>query len=277
MVRHYIGGQALIEGVMMKNKDRIAVAVREPNGKIKVKKERLRFKETKIPFLRGVFNLFIILYIGIKSLNYSSNVIQGEDDKVSFWEIFFSFIFAIVFAILLFKFLPLLLTSFIDNKFGVNNIIFNIIDGLIKVGLFVLYVYLISLMKDVYRVFQYHGAEHKTVACYESGKKLVVKEVQKFRTEHKRCGTSFIFLVLLVSIIVYSFIPKDLGFDLKLILRIALLPVVASLAYEALRLAARYNFFEFLSYPGLWIQKITTKEPDDKQVEVAIKALKGVL
>jgi len=277
MVKYYVGGQALIEGVMMKYKNKIAIAVRNNNGKITVKKENLRFKESNIPFIRGIVNLFIILYIGIKSLGYSTNVSLGKEDKLGFGEIFLSFVFAIVFGLALFKFLPLFLTTMFDRYFTVNNIVFNIIEGLIKVGIFVLYVYSISFMKDVYRVFQYHGAEHKAVACHESRKKLNVKEVQKFHKEHKRCGTSFIFLVFLLSIVVYSLIPKDLDFGMKLTLRIALLPVIASIGYEALRLGARFNILSWLGYPGLWIQKITTKEPDNKQVEVAIKSIKAVL
>ncbi len=276
--KYSLGGQALIEGVMILNKEKktSSIAVRK-GKKIILKNEKLKFKEPDIPFIRGVVNLFIILYIGIKALNYSTNVSLGKNEKISFTEIFFTLIFALIFGLLIFKFLPLLFTTWFDRRANVNNIIFNIIEGLLKVGIFVLYVYLISLTKDVYRVFQYHGAEHKAVACYEAGKKLIVKNVQKFRTEHKRCGTSFIFLVLLVSVVVYSFIPKDYGFWLKLFLRIILLPVIAGISYEILKLGARHSWFEWTGYPGLWIQKITTKQPDDGMVEVAIKAAKGAL
>ncbi len=277
MVEHYVGGQALIDGVMMKYKNKIAIAVREPNGKIKVKKEKLKIKDSNIPFIRGILNLFVILYIGVKSLNYSANVSTGKEEEESFAALFFSLLFSVIFAIALFKFIPLGLVYLLDKLFNFNNIIFNVLDGLFKVSLFILYVYLISFMKDVHRVFQYHGAEHKAVACHESKIKLEPKEVQKFKKEHIRCGTSFIFLVLLMSIIIYSFIPKDYGFWLKFSLRILLLPIVASISYETLRLGARYHIFGFLSYPGLLIQKITTKEPNNKQVEVAIKALKKVL
>lgn len=277
MVKHYVGGQALVEGVMMKYKDRIAIAVRQPSGNISVKKEKIKFKEINIPLIRGIINLFIILYIGIKSLNYSANESLGKEEKISFWEITLSIILASIFAIVLFKFVPLLFVYWLDKLFHMNNILFNIVDGLIKVCIFVFYVYIISVMKDVYRVFQYHGAEHKAVACYEQGKKLTVSEVQKFKKEHVRCGTSFIFLVLLISIIVYTFIPKDYGFWMKFSLRILFLPVIASLGYEFLRLGAKYNLFAFLSYPGLLIQKITTKEPNNKQVEVAIRALKAAV
>ncbi len=277
MVKHYVGGQALIEGVMMKYKDKIAVAVRDPHNKIIVKKETISLKETSIPFLRGIFNLFIIFYIGIKSLNYSANVSTGNDEKISIWELIFSFSFAIIFAILLFKVVPLGLTYFLSKYYTISNILFSFIDGILKVLIFVLYVYVISFMKDVYRVFQYHGAEHKAVSCHEHHKQLSVFNVQKFDKEHLRCGTSFIFLVLLVSVLVYAFIPKDYGFVMKLVLRLLLLPLVASLSYELLRLGARFKFFSVFSYPGLWIQRITTKEPDNQQVEVAIKALNGVL
>ncbi len=274
--KYSLGGQALIEGVMILNKERKIGSIAVRRGKnITLKKEKLKLKEPNIPFIRGIVNLFIILYIGIKALNYSTNISLGKKEKISFWEIFFTLVFAVIFGLLIFKFLPLLFATWIDKQTNINNIIFNVIDGIVKVGIFILYVYVISLTKDVYRVFQYHGAEHKAVACYEAGKKLTVKNVQKFRTEHKRCGTSFIFLVLIVSIIIYSFIPKDYSFWLKLFLRIILLPVIAGISYELLKLGARYSWFEWISYPGLWIQKITTKQPDNKMVEVAIKATKG--
>ncbi len=203
MVKHYVGGQALIEGVMMKYRNKIAVAVRNEKGKIIIKKEKISIKENNFPFIRGIVNLVIILYIGIKSLNYSASVSTGEDEKLNPWSIVFSILFALVFAIVLFKFLPLAMTYYLDKFLNLNNFIFNIIDGLLKVGIFVLYVYLISKMKDVYRVFQYHGAEHKAVACHEFDKKLTIQEVKKFNKEHIRCGTSFIFLVLLISIIIF--------------------------------------------------------------------------
>ena len=274
---NYVGGQAVVEGVMMKNGDRIAVAIRNPNGKITVKKEKLKIKESKIPFVRGVVNLIIIMYIGIKTLNYSSNAQLGKEEKMGTKEIVFSLIFALVFAVLLFKFLPLLASTFIDKTYHVNNFLFNLLDGVIKIGLFVLYIYIISLNKDVYRAFQYHGAEHKAVACYENKKKLTIKNTQKFRTEHKRCGTTFVFLVLFISILVYMFIPKSYDITTKLGLRLILLPVIASISYELLRLGAKYSFMNIIILPGLLIQKLTTKQPDDKQVEVAIKALKAVI
>ena len=273
----YIGGQAVVEGVMMKNKDKIAIAVRKPNGRITVKKEKLKFKDNDIPFIRGIVNLFIILYIGIKALSFSSNASLGKDEKLSFKELLFTMIFAFIFAIVLFKLVPLFFSNLLSNKLGLNYLLFNIIDGIIKIGLFVLYVYILSLSKDVRRIFQYHGAEHKAVRCHENKLKLNINNVQKFSTIHERCGTAFVFLVLFVSIIVYLFIPKDFSFITKFALRIILLPVVASLSYEVLRLGAKYKFMRFFVYPGMWIQNITTKEPDNKQVEVAIRSLKAVL
>ena len=275
--KHYIGGQAVIEGVLIKNKNKISIAVRKNNDKIIVKNEKIKIKDTNIPFLRGIINLIVILYIGIKALNYSSNVNLEKEEKLSWKELFFSLILAIGFGLLIFKLIPLLVANFIDQKAGINNILFNIIDGLVKIGLFVAYVYIISLSKDVKRVFQYHGAEHKAVACYEDEKELNVKNVQKFSTVHNRCGTTFIFLVLFLSIIVYTFIPKDFSILTKFSLRILLLPVIAGIGYEVLRLGAKFKFMKIFIYPGLWIQRITTQEPDNKQVEVAIMAVKSAL
>lgn len=276
MEKSYVGGQAVIEGVMMKAQDKIAVAVRDPKGSIKIKKLKPAFSESKIPFIRGIVNLVFMLYIGYKSLEYSSSIQTGEKESSSF-AIVISVLIAIVFAVLLFKFIPLAIASLLTSKFSLNNFVFNLIDGFSKILIFVLYVYLISLFSDIKRVFQYHGAEHKAVACYEHGKKLTVENVRKFSTLHKRCGTTFIFLVLFVSIFVYVFIPADYSFWAKLGLRLLLLPVIASLSYEILRLGARFNFLSFLTYPGLLIQKITTREPDNAQILVAIKALKAVL
>jgi len=275
--KHYIGGQAVIEGVLIKNKNKISIAVRKNNDKIIVKNEKIKIKDTNIPFLRGIINLIVILYIGIKALNYSSNVNLEKEEKLSWKELFFSLILAIGFGLLIFKLIPLLVANFIDQKAGINNILFNIIDGLVKIGLFVAYVYIISRLYIHKRVFQYHGAEHKAVACYEDEKELNVKNVQKFSTVHNRCGTTFIFLVLFLSIIVYTFIPKDFSILTKFSLRILLLPVIAGIGYEVLRLGAKFKFMKIFIYPGLWIQRITTQEPDNKQVEVAIMAVKSAL
>ena len=275
----YVGGQAVIEGVMMRYKDNLATAVSKKN-KIIVKKEKIKFKSSKIPFIRGIINLIETLYIGIKTLNYSAEMqLEKKEKKSSSSMMVFSLIFAFVFALFLFKFMPLYLTRFIDKFLNMNSILFNLLDGIIKISIFILYIHIISKMSDIKKVFQYHGAEHKAVNCYESGLKLNVKNVKKFSTVHKRCGTTFILLVLTVSIIVYMFIPKTLPFSMNLLLRILLLPFIASISYELLRLNARYDnmITGTLVTPGLLLQKMTTKEPNDKQINVAIKAINAVL
>ena len=275
----YVGGQAVIEGVMMRYKDNLATAISKKN-KIIVSKEKIKFKGSKIPFLRGIINLIETLYIGIKTLNYSAEMqLEKKEKKPGSSMMVFSLVFAFVFALFLFKFVPLYLTRFIDKFLNMNSILFNLLDGVIKISIFILYIFIISKMPDIKRVFQYHGAEHKAVNCYESGLKLTVKNIKKFSTVHKRCGTTFILLVLTVSIIVYMFIPKTLPFSMNLLLRILLLPLIASISYELLRLNARYDnvFTRTLVTPGLLLQKMTTKEPNDKQINVALKAINAVL
>ncbi len=280
MAKYRLGGQALIEGVMILNysKNKLGLAVRKNKTKIITKTEKLKIKPNNIPLIRGIINFILILYIGIKSLNFSTNVaVDKEDEGMGFWSILFSFIFAIFFGLAIFKFLPLLFASSVDKIFEVNNVLFSIIDGVIKIAIFVLYVYLISLMKDVYRVFQYHAAEHMTIACYEAGEKLTLKNIKKYNKEHKRCGTSFIFLVLIVSIIAYTFIPKDYSIGLKFLWRIILLPFVAAISYEILKYGAEYKVIGWLSYPGILLQKITTKKTKNDMIEVAIKAVKAAI
>lgn len=275
--KNYVGGQAVIEGVMMKNGSKIVTAVRDENGKIKTEKIKMPCSESHIPFIRGLVNLYVMLSIGYKSLNFSASVFSEEEESGNGFWMAIGLVFSLILAIFLFKFIPLGTASLFQGWFPLGNIWFNIIDGFVKILIFVLYVYFISLFKDIRRVFEYHGAEHKTVACYEAGEKLTVSNVKKYSTLHKRCGTTFIFFVLFVSIIVYIFIPTTYSFWMKLLLRLILLPVIAAISYEILRLGAKYKIFGFLASPGLWIQKITTREPDDKQIEVAIRALKSVL
>ncbi len=279
-----IGGQAVIEGVMMRSANKMAVAVRNPKGKIVVKVEKLDLVSEKVKkwfFIRGVVSLVEMLAHGIKTLNYSAEIASGENGKkkgqTNWLVLSLILILSIGFGLLIFKFLPLLVAQLINPD---SNIVFNLIDGGVKLLIFVAYVYAISFMKDVRRVFEYHGAEHKAVRCYEAKKKLIVKNAKKFSTLHPRCGTSFIMIVLIISVLVYVFIPKTVPFMYKLVYRIFLLPVIASISYEVLKLSAKYEnnfFFHLFDKPGLWIQRITTKEPDDKQLEVALTALKKVL
>ncbi|MFC1691624.1 DUF1385 domain-containing protein [Nanoarchaeota archaeon] len=283
------GGQALIEGVMMRSKDRVAMAVRKPNDKISLRKQKFnsiteKFKILGLPFIRGIFFLIEMMVLGIKALNHSANeAMDEEEEEIGIFAIVFTMILAFVFAIALFKFVPLLIAQLLSNisEFVSNNyIVFNIIDGITKIILFLAYLIFISFLEDIQRVFQYHGAEHKAVHCYEQGKKLTIKNVQSFSTLHPRCGTTFILFVLIISIFVYTFIPKDFSFWIKLGLRIALLPAIAGIAYELQKFASKHQhnwLFRIMVMPGLFVQKLTTRRPDDKQVEVAVKALKEVV
>ncbi|MBL7054642.1 DUF1385 domain-containing protein [Candidatus Woesearchaeota archaeon] len=284
----HIGGQAVMEGVMIKTKKNLVISVRKPNGKITTKKQKLKPISEKIkffgwPFIRGIVELIEILIIGIKALNYSANEsIDKKEEKITSKELMITLFIAFGFAFLLFKFLPLLITKFIFNKgvIGSSRTIFNLIDGLLRISMFILYILVISRLKDVKRLFQYHGAEHKAVNCFEAGKKLTPKNIKKYSTLHPRCGTSFIFIVLFVAILIFSIVKIDINFWLLLVLRIPLILPVAGISYEILKLSDKFKnnaIFNSLSKPGLWLQKITTKEPDKKQIEVAIEAVKGIL
>jgi uncharacterized protein YqhQ len=271
----YIGGQALMEGVMMASKNKVAMSVRKENGKIKTKVEKrsgISEKFRKTIFLRGLISLFEMLYIGTKALTWSSNESLEEDEQIGGWGMFFMLLFSFAIAIGLFIALPLWLSKFVAEE----RIWFNVVDGLWRVVLFVGYLWFISRFKDVKRVFEYHGAEHKAVNCYEAGKALTVKNVKKFSRIHPRCGTSFIFIVLIISIVLFSLIWSE-SWVLKFLYRILLIPVIASVSYEILRFNAKYpnKVMNFLTKPGLWLQKITTQEPDDRQLEVSIAALKA--
>ncbi len=271
-----IGGQAVIEGVMMRNKQRYAVAVRLPNGKIKLKQE----KSTSYPkyfnffFIRGIVGLGYSLYDGIRALIWSSNQNLGTKEKLTTTEIIGTIALSFLFVVLFFIALPFFTARFIQSE----GIWFDILDGLFRVVLFLGYLGVISLLGEVRRIFQYHGAEHKAITCYEAGKELTVANVKKYSRFHPRCGTSFLFMVLLLSIIVFSFISGE--WYVKLFGRILLLPVLAGIGYELVKLSARFNqnfLIKVLIAPGLWLQKITTREPSAKQLEVGIVALKAVV
>ena len=293
MKKTSIGGQAVIEGVMMKGPEDIAIAVRKPDGEIEVKKEKLRGNRkiiSKIPIVRGVFAFVDALVSGVKALSYSAEFFvedEAEDSKKKkpslmddFLEknmVIIAVIFSILFSTGLFILLPTLIVSFANN-ISENPLILNLIEGLIRVSIFLIYIAAISGMKDIRRVFQYHGAEHKTIFCYESGEEMTVENVKKYGRLHPRCGTSFLFLVMIVSILLFSFFrwPNLL---VRLVTRIVLLPFVAGISYEIIKWAGRSEskLVCAVSAPGLWLQKITTREPDDNQLEVAIKALNNVL
>ncbi|MBI2111918.1 DUF1385 domain-containing protein [Candidatus Woesearchaeota archaeon] len=271
-----VGGQAVIEGVMMRNKERLAIAVRLPNGKIRVKTEA----STKFPkvfdvfFLRGIIGLGYTLYDGLKGLTWSSNQQLKKEEKLTKKELFLSIIGSFFFALLFFVALPFFSAKWI----GSEGIWFDVVDGIVRITLFLGYLGIISRMKDVKRLFQYHGAEHKAIYCYESGQKLTLKNVKQFSRFHPRCGTSFLFLVLLLSILIFSLIQGPL--IVKFFGRILLLPVIGGISYELIKLSDRWRnnvIVKIITAPGLWLQRLTTKEPSDKQLEVGIKALQGVI
>ena len=298
-----IGGQAVIEGVLMRTKQRYAVAVRKPDGSIVIKKARYISKTQQnkflgLPFIRGIIILVETMILGYKALTFSaaqqverleekeraskkSGGVQKKDSGVlGTFELIITFVFSIVFALLLFKFVPLLIASLLKERLGGSNLLFNLVDGLAKFIILVLYILAISLMKDVRRVFEYHGAEHKTVYCYEANKSLTLRNVRKESKAHPRCGTTFILVVILLSILFYLLIPFNMNFWLKLLIRVLFLPVIAGLAYEWIKISSKHPhriYSRVLAAPGLLIQRLTTREPDNKQIEVAIRALKNVI
>ena len=290
-----IGGQAVLEGVMMKNSDKYAVAVRKPSGEIAVEVENYRglLHEnglTKIPFIRGVVNFIDSLVLGTKVLNYSASFYEEDEentavdkalDKISGGngEKVLSAIVTVISIILalgMFVVLPYFISSYFEGYIR-NHSLLMIIEGLIRITIFMLYVLLISLMKDIRRLYQYHGAEHKCINCIERGRELTVENVMKSSRYHKRCGTSFIFFVLIVSIVLFFFIHVE-SVPLRILLRLALMPVIAGISYELIRLAGRHDnvLVNILSAPGFLFQKITTKEPDEDMVEVAIASVNAV-
>jgi uncharacterized protein YqhQ len=282
-----VGGQAVIEGVMMKAKDFWSVAVRDTKGVIHVKKEKLAPlpKPLKLPVLRGVVSLYQALVLGIKALDYSaSKAYEDEGEKpLSGTAVAMTMSFAFLLGIGLFILFPLYLTKLLGTIFVAverSSFLFNIVDGIIRVIFFLLYIFIVSFWKDMRRVFEYHGAEHKVIFAYESGLGLDMNNIKNYGTHHPRCGTSFIFIVMILSILVFSIIPKSWDFFLKFGSRIVLIPLVAGISYEVLKLSAKMNnnpIVKLLIQPGLMLQYITTREPDDSQVEVALRALTEVV
>jgi uncharacterized protein YqhQ len=283
-----IGGQAVIEGVLMRAPRSMAIAVRRPDGEIVVKRDRVtplseKLPLVKLPLIRGAVALFSSLVIGMKALSFSANeaISEGEKkDEMSPLAMGGTIAVALLFGILLFFILPLFLTKLLVPYIGDSNIVFNLVDGVIRVFVFLLYVYSISRMSDIQRVFQYHGAEHKSIFAFEAGNALTVENVQRFSRLHPRCGTSFLLIVMLVSIVVFSLIPKLWPFYLKAGARIVLLPLIAGVSYEVLKWSARHEkstLVRMLIAPGLVLQRLTTREPDDSQIEVAIRSMEEAL
>jgi uncharacterized protein YqhQ len=285
-----VGGQAVIEGVMMRGLSGYSIAVRQPDGGVAIRKDKLtsitaKYPFLKVPVLRGSVVLIQSLILGIQALNYSASVSsEGEDGEpdMSNWAIFGSMAMALVMGVGLFILAPLGLTNLLRHYVWpeMGNFAYNAIDGVIRAIFFFVYVASISLMEEIRRVFQYHGAEHKTVYTFEAHEELTVENARTKSTLHPRCGTSFLLFVMAISIVVFSLIPSTAHFSLKFGARVVLIPLIAGLAYEVIRFSARHltnPVCKLLITPGLWLQRITTREPDDKQLEIAIMALKEAL
>ena len=293
--QHYsgIGGQAVLEGVMMKNGDRYAVAVRKPDGEIEVEVDEYHgllegSVLTKIPFVRGVFAFLDSMILGFRSLNYSTSFYEEESEAMDMKpddpsaerreKIVYGITLAValVIAITLFMIVPFLLTQLLRNYVRSASLL-AILEGLIRIAIFLAYIIGITAMKDIRRLYQYHGAEHKCINCIERGRPLTLENARRSTRFHKRCGTSFILLVLLVSIVLFFFIRVD-NMLLRLLIRIAMIPLISGISYELIRLAGRSSglLISIISAPGLWMQRITTKEPDDGMLETAMASVEAV-
>jgi len=277
------GGQAVIEGVMMRSPLKYAIAVRKSNQEIALKVGNFKTISTRIKFLkwpifRGIVNLVESLVLGLKALTYSAEQATGEEEKINNWEILLAMLTAFALFIVFFIIFPTAIARFLDAYLP-NLIVYNLFEGALRISIFLAYLFFISKIKDVRRVFEYHGAEHKVIYAYEAGEELIVDKVQNYSTLHPRCGTSFIFIVLILSILVFSLLGKQ-TLLMRILYRIAIIPLVAGLSYEILKLSSKNMDKALIRWavkPGLWFQKLTTKEPDDSQLEIAIEALKGIL
>jgi uncharacterized protein YqhQ len=276
-----VGGQAVIEGVMMRAPEAWAVAVRRPDGVIEAQSHELpaltsRSKAAKVPFLRGIFVLIESLTLGFRALSWSAEKSGDETEQISRTQVVWTMVAAVALAIGLFVVVPVLSAEFLRGYLGDSNFAFVVIDGLIRIGLVVGYIWLIGQSKEIQRVFQYHGAEHKTIHAYENGDPLDVVSIQRYSPRHPRCGTSFIIIVAMVAFFVFLLLAP-LPLIWQIIARIVLIPVIAGISYEVLKAAAGHQWLSWASRPGIWIQAITTKEPSDDQVEVAVTSLLAAL
>ncbi len=280
-----VGGQAVIEGVMMRSGDAYTIAVRTPEKDIVLKRERIKKlpKPLRWPILRGVIALVQSLSIGIRALLYSAEASGHEEETPTTLSLYLTVITAFIIGIGLFLLLPLYATKWLGILFqSINDssIMFNLVDGVIRVAVFLTYILAITTSKDIKRVFQYHGAEHKVVHAFEAGEELTPENADKYSTLHPRCGTSFLLIVMMISIVIFSLIPKDWAFIDKFLSRLVLMPLIAGLSYEFIKLSSKKMnnpFIRMASMPGIWLQRFTTGAPSYDQIEVAIKALKEVL
>lgn len=291
-----IGGQAVLEGVMMKNKESCAIAVRKSDGQIDLEITEYHGVMhgsvlTKIPFIRGVFNFADSFILGMRAINHSADFYAETEEKETGFDRFmnrvfgdkaekiesgFTVLISVIMALGLFIFLPYYLST-IFSKYIMNSSLLALIEGLVRLIIFLIYIVAITLLKDIRRLYMYHGAEHKCINCIEHGHELTVENVKKASRLHKRCGTSFLLFVMVISIILFMFIKVD-NPALRIVFRLALIPVIAGISYEVIKLAGRCDniIVNILSAPGLALQLLTTKEPDDDMIEVAIRSVEGV-
>ncbi len=276
-----VGGQAVLEGVMMRGPAGWAVAVRRPDEVIEAISHELprlsaRSRLARIPFVRGVMVLVESLNLGFRALSWSAQKAGDEDEEITKTQIVVSMSIALVFFVALFMLLPLLVARAADSAFGGSDVWFNIVDGLVRVALFIGYIWAIGRSKDIRRVFQYHGAEHKTIHAYEAGDPLTIDEIQKYSPRHPRCGTNFLLIVILISLVVFTLVGRP-SLPWLVASRVFLIPVIAGLSYELLKAAADKTWLAVASRPGIWLQALTTKEPEDGMVEVAVASLLAAL
>jgi uncharacterized protein YqhQ len=284
-----VGGQAVMEGVMMRAPHSYCVAVRKPNGELVTEERAIprmseKYPIFKLPILRGLGTLGQAMQLGLGALQFAANqqLDEGEEKptQISGGMMTLMLLFSLGVFIVVFKFLPLLLSTELGRLVPTlgGRFASNMTDGIIRMGILMVYLYMLSRLKDIRRVFQYHGAEHKVVFNYESKQPVTVENAQKFTTFHPRCGTSFLLVIMAIAMIVYALVPVD-GFWMKFAVRIAFLPVIAGLSYEVIRFAAKRQgtLMGLLTAPGLWLQRVTTKQPDDAQTAVAIHALEGAM
>ena len=293
-----VGGQAVFEGVMMRSPKSYSIAVRKPDGTIVVKKDYLARPSDRralwgYPLIRGIATLGQAFTLGVRALRFStdqvlSSLAGNENSKavkttpreVSTGMMAMNIVVALTVFVLLFKLLPLVLATWLQNHFTAikDPLLFSLVDGVIRLGIFILYIVLVSQIRDIRRIFEYHGAEHKVVFTYEAQEGLTVDNARKHSTFHPRCGTSFLMVVMLMSALVYAFIPFE-SLAMRLLSRIILIPVIAGISYEIIRFAAlrKIKVLEWITLPGLWLQRVTTKQPDDSQLEIAIRALDEAL
>lgn len=303
LIAKSIGGQAVIEGVMMRGKSTYCMAVRNVNDKqIAIEKEQVKSlsnkaKFFKLPFVRGIASFIDSLVLGMKIIMKSATMsgLDEEDnnakqskfdiwlknkfgEKLTDYIIYFSVFISLILSIAIFMVLPVWISSFIAKFFAISTWGIGIVEGIVRFLIFLGYIFIISKMKDVQRLFKYHGAEHKTINCFESGDDLTIENVKKHTRLHKRCGTSFLIIVMIVSMVVFMFLKTD-DVALRVLSRVVLVPLIAGISYEIIKFAGRCDniFVKIISAPGMALQKVTTKEPEDEMIETAILALKGVL